>query len=74
MPRNDRSQALSQRNPGRQWLGIEICAYVLLCVSLITVAWTQHQVSGVVALAAWVLAGFALTLAARRIYRTRQRR
>jgi hypothetical protein len=70
----EKSQAMSPRNPARQWLGIELSAYVLLGAALMTVAWTNNHVSGVAVLAAWVLGGVTLTLALRGIYRGRPRR
>jgi len=67
-------QAKSRRNPTRQWLSIEVAAYVLMCLSLVTVAWADDHVSGPVVIAAWVIAGCLLTLGLRGIYRRRHRR
>ncbi|HTC54570.1 MAG TPA: hypothetical protein VK700_21715 [Steroidobacteraceae bacterium] len=64
-------RTIKRRQLTRQWLGIEVFAYVLVCVSLITVAWTHDTVSGVAVLTAWVLAEWVLGLLARAIYRAR---
>lgn len=61
----------NQRNPTRQWLSIELCAYVLLCLSLVTVAWANGHLSWAAVLVAWLLAAGVLTLALRGIYRGR---
>jgi hypothetical protein len=66
--RNEGKQTKSRRNPMRQWLGIELSAYILLCVSLMTVAWTNHLHSGAVVLPAWGFGGSILALTLRRIY------
>jgi hypothetical protein len=67
-------QVTSRASVRRQWLGIEVSAYVVLCVTLVTVAWANNRVSGVAAVGVWVIAGGILTLALREIYRRHQRR
>lgn len=67
-------EATSRRNPARQWLGIEVSAYVVLCVTLVTVAWANNRVSAVAAIGVWVVAACILTLALREIYPRRHRR
>ena len=64
-------QAMRVRNVARQWLGIELCAYVLLGVSLLTVAWTNNYISGVAVFATWAVGAVTLGLALRGIYRRR---
>ena len=64
----------SRRNPVRQWLGIEFSAYVLVCLVLVTTAWKNNFVSTAAILLTWVIAGGALTLAVRGIYRERHQR
>jgi uncharacterized membrane protein len=63
----------NRRNPMRQWLGIEVTAYVLVCLSLVTVAWANDRVSGLAESAALMIAACVLTLALRGIYRRRRR-
>jgi hypothetical protein len=65
-------QTKSRRNPMRQWLGIELAAYVLLSVSLMTAAWTNHLLSGAVVLLAWGFAGSVLVLTLGGIYLKRR--
>jgi|HubBroStandDraft_5_1064220.scaffolds.fasta_scaffold489511_2 hypothetical protein len=72
MARIERLQAMRPRHATRQWLGIELCAYVLVAVSLLTVAWTNNYVSGVAVLAAWLIGAVTLGLALRGIYRRRR--
>jgi hypothetical protein len=67
-------QTSNTRDPMRQWLGIEITAYVLVCVSLVTVEWANNYVSGLTESAAVVIAACVLIPALRGIYRRRQRR
>lgn len=64
----------NRRDPMRQWLGIEITAYVLVCVSLVTVAWANNHVSGLAELGAVAIAACALSAALWGIYRRRHRR
>jgi succinate dehydrogenase hydrophobic anchor subunit len=71
---NGTHQIKTRRNPTRQWLSIEVSAYILVCLSLVTVAWTNNHLSGPVVIGAWVVAGLMLTLAFRGIYRGRHRR
>ena len=66
-------QVTSRRSATRQWLGIEVSAYVVLCVTLVTVAWANNRISGLAAVGVWVVAGCLLTLAMREIYRRRHR-
>ena len=63
--------ATRRRNPTRQWLSIEVSAIVLLCVSLVTVAWANNRVSTATAIGACVVAGCVLTLALRELYHRR---
>jgi hypothetical protein len=71
---NGTHQVRTRRNSIRQWLGIETSAYILVCLSLVTVAWTNDLVSGAVAIGAWLVAGLMLTAAFRAIYRGHRRR
>jgi len=71
---NGSHKAETRRDPVRQWLSIEVSAYVLVCLSLVTVAWTNNNLSGSVVIGAWVAAGLMLSLAFRGIYRERHRR
>ena len=64
----------NHRNPTRQWLSIEVSAYVLVCLSLVTVAWTNRHLSLTAVLGAWLLAACLLTLALGGIYRGRRPR
>ena len=60
------------RNPRKrtaQWFGIELSAYAVLCLSLVTVAWANHTVPTGIALGTWALAGPVLLMALRTIYR-----
>jgi len=59
----------SRRSPMRRWFSIEVAAYILVFLALVTAGWANNQVSGIVALGVWALAGCALALAARGIYR-----
>jgi hypothetical protein len=68
---NEELQLKTRRHLMRQWLGIESCAYVLLCLVLVTTAWTNHFVSTATVLVTWAIAGCALILAFRAIYRGR---
>jgi hypothetical protein len=56
-----------------RWLGIELTAYVLLGILLVTEAWANSQVSGLVVLVLWVLVGCALALWVRGLYRKLRR-
>ena len=49
------NQPLGRHFRVRQWFGIELSAYVLICVFLITTAWTHQHVSGFVVVAAWAI-------------------
>jgi hypothetical protein len=71
---NGTHQVKTRRNPTRQWLSIEVSAYVLVCLTLVTVAWTNNHLSGAVVIGVWVVAGLMLALAFRGIYRGRHRR
>ena len=70
----EKTQTRNRRDPMRQWLGIEIAAYVLVCVSLVTVAWVNNHVSGLSELGAVVIAACVFSAAWRGIYRRRHRR
>jgi hypothetical protein len=74
MDRINGTQQVTRRNPTRQWLSIEASAYLLVCLSLVTVAWKNHYLPGPVVLGAWAVAGLMLTLAFRGIYRGRHRK
>ena len=67
-------QAKGRRNSTRQWFSIEVLAYVLVCLSLVTVSWAHNNVSGVAMLVAWAIGGCLLTLGLRGIYRQLRRR
>jgi hypothetical protein len=71
---NQTHQVKTRRNPTRQWAGIETAAYVLVCLALVTVAWTNNNLSGAVVIGAWAVAALILALAFRGIYRGRHRR
>ena len=73
MTQNKELPLQTRRSPMRQWLGIESSAYVLVCLAVVTTAWMNHLVSTAAVLVTWAIAGGALTVAFRAIYRKRHR-
>jgi hypothetical protein len=69
----EETQTGNRRDPMGQWFGIEITAYILVCVSLVTVAWANNHVSGLAELGAVVIAACILSAALRGVYRRRHR-
>ena len=69
MAQNKIVSTKTPRYPTRQWLTIEVSAYILVCLALVTLAWTNGHLSVATVVVAWVLAGCVLTLTLRGIYR-----
>ena len=69
MDNSEVSRIHPRRKAMRQWLGIELSAYVLLGILLVTEAWSNSHASGTVVLALWVLVGCVLALWIRGLYR-----
>ena len=69
MTQSEEFQSKGRRSPARQWLGIEFSAYVLGFLVLVTAAWKNDLVSTTALLMSWAIAGCALSLAVRGIYR-----
>ena len=67
-------QPNSRQNPTRQWLSIEASGWIFVCLSLVSVAWINNQLSGAVVIGARVVAGLTPTLAFWGIYRGCHRR
>src|SRR5579862_8215846 len=68
----DQFRQFETMRPGgrtRHWFNIEMSAYLVLCLFLVSVAWTNKLVSGVALAGTWMVAGGILALAIRAIYR-----